>query len=214
MSLNTLLRRTVLAALPILVPALWAGSAKAEVNEVVVGITPNCPYGLGACWAGAYEALSRLEGVASVTTVPDNYNCTATVRLKHKGLPDPGRWVSQFKSIVGESYGFRGIELTVVGSIVRKDNHLVLQAPGVVQPITLAPLRHKLQWNFRKAAARQPEPDEQAGYDQLDAKFKEAKTGTLRVQISGPFQKTANGVSLEVREFFLLVPGADPKGRY
>jgi hypothetical protein len=214
MSLNTLLRRAVLAALPVLASALWAGRADAQVNEVVVGITPTCPYGLGACWAGAYEALSRLDRVESVATVPDNYNCTATVRLTKKNLPDPDRWASQFKSAVGEAYVFRGVELTVVGSVVRKDKHLVLQAPGVEQPITLAPLRNKLQWNFRKAAARQPEPDEKEGYDQLEAKVKGAKAETLRVQVSGPLQKTEGGVGLEVREFFLLVPGADPKGRY
>ncbi len=32
--------------------ALWAERAGAQVSEVVVGITPTCPYGLVACWAG------------------------------------------------------------------------------------------------------------------------------------------------------------------
>src|SRR5262249_23758020 len=39
--------------------------------KVVVGLTGTCPYGIAACWGGAHEALSRLEGVQSVDPIPD-----------------------------------------------------------------------------------------------------------------------------------------------
>jgi galactose oxidase len=35
-------------------------------TRVTIGATPKCPYGLGACWAGAYEALKGLNRVAAV----------------------------------------------------------------------------------------------------------------------------------------------------
>src|SRR5207249_890529 len=140
--------------------ALWAEPAGAQVKKVDVGITPSCPYGLAACWAGAYEALGRLEGVESVEKTPNGDNCTAGVRLKGHGLPDPDQWASQFKAMVDQAYQFRGVEVTVSGKLEGGDAGLVLQVPGVEQPIALAPLRHKLQWNPKKEAPHQPEPDE------------------------------------------------------
>jgi glycosidase len=37
--------------------------AEAKGTRVVVGLTSKCPYGIGACWGGAYEALQQLDGV-------------------------------------------------------------------------------------------------------------------------------------------------------
>ena len=68
-----------------------------------VGITPNCPYGLKACWAGANEALGHIEGVKSVAITPDSFNCTATIRIKGDGLPDPDTLASQFKKTVDQA---------------------------------------------------------------------------------------------------------------
>lgn len=214
MLFNMFLRRAVLRALPILATILWAGPALAQVKEVNVGVTPTCPYGLGGCWAGAYDSLNHLDGVESVTTVPNTYNCTADVTLKGQDLPDPEAWSKQFHSRVGQAYEFRGVEVTVVGTIARKGDGLALTAPGLKQPITLAPLRHKLQWNFNKGAARQPEPDEKAAYDQLAAKLKESNREDLKVQLTGPLRKGDSGTELEAREFFILMRGADPHGRY
>src|SRR5258705_9856684 len=47
--------------------------ASAQVTEVVVGITPTCPYGISACSAVANEALGQLEDVESVAKIPDSY---------------------------------------------------------------------------------------------------------------------------------------------
>ena len=207
-------RRAVWVSIPLLAPALWAGPAGAQVTDVVVGVTPSCPYGIGACWAGAYEALGRLDGVKSVAQHPDSYNCTARLEMKAGGLPDVDRWADQFKSFVGQVYTFRGVELTAEGSVEAAGDGLTLKVPGVDQPIPLTALKNKLQWNFRKSSARKPEPDEQDAYAQLLDARKKAKPGDLKVQVTGPLKKTGQGVVLEVREYFPMAPPAgDPYGR-
>jgi len=189
--------------------ALWPDRAVAQIQEVVVGVTPTCAYGLKACWAGAHEALGRIEGVQSVSTTPDAYNCTATIRLKPETLPDPDRWAATFKKMVDKAYVFRGVELTVDGTVERVGGALALRVPGVPQPIALVPLGHKLQWNFKKAATRQPEPDERDAMAHLAFKAKDIADAPFKVQVTGPFKHTDDGYSLEVREFTALSPPKD-----
>jgi galactose oxidase len=197
-------RSVVLFLLPLLTLVLGSSPSIAQVSEVVVGVTPSCPYGIGACWAGAYEALGRLDGVKSVARTPDAYNCTAIVYLKTAGLPDVDQWTEQFKATVGRLYVFRGVEATVEGSVEQKEDGLVMRIPGLEQPVALLPLQHKLQWNFKRASARQPEPDEQAAFNELLTKQRAAKHSEFRVQVTGPLRKTDKGTVLEVREFFPL----------
>ena len=65
MSKHTPFRRSVSFWLPLLALILGARSARAQVREVDVGVTPTCPYGIGACWAaptrrsGAWTGSSR-----------------------------------------------------------------------------------------------------------------------------------------------------------
>jgi len=182
--------------------------ASAQVSEAVVGITSTCPYGLKGCWAGAYEALKRLDNVVEVEPSPDTYNCTARLQLKEGVIPDPQKWAEQFKSHVDQAYIFRGIEVAVEGTLARNDQGLTLQVPGLEQPIALRPLEHKLQWNSKKGAARQPEPDERDAYDQLSTRQQDSsKNQVRRVQVVGPLLKTKQGLTVEVREFF---PRANP----
>jgi len=210
MLFNVTGRQSLLPSTSVLALILWAGPANAEVTEVVVGVTPTCPYGISACWAGAYAALGRLDGVGSVTRAPDAYNCTAHVYLKDSGLPNLEKWAEQFKSLVGGAYVFRGVEVTIKASVNEKDGGLVLQTPGITRPVTLARLQHKLQWNFKKASPRQPEQDERDAYQQLAAAKKEAKVSAFRVMVTGPLRMTDKGIVLEIREFFLVSPEANP----
>ncbi len=175
--------------------------AVGQVHEVVVGVTPTCPYGIKACWAGAYHALGRIDGVESVATTPDAYNCTASLRLKPEAVPDPERWAARFKAIVDKAYVFRGVEVTVEGTVERAGDGLIMRVPGIAAPFELTPLRHKLQWNFKKGAARQPEPDERDAMAQLVIGTKDAGNSPFKVQVTGPFSHTDHGYSLEVREF-------------
>jgi hypothetical protein len=169
-----------------------------------VGITPSCPYGIGACWAGAYEALGRLDGVKSVARTPDSYNCTAVVYLKTASLPDVAEWTGQFQTMVGQLYKFRGVEATVEGSVEKTESGLVVRIPGLESPVALLPLEHKLQWNFKRASARQPEPVEEAAFKELVARRQAAAPGEYKVQLTGPLRKTGQGFALEVREFYAL----------
>jgi galactose oxidase len=182
--------------------ALWASPAAAQVTEVVVGVTPTCPYGISACWPGAREGLGRLSGVESVAEAPDSYNCTGVVRLKHGRLPDIDKWPKQFAAVVGEVFIFRGVEVTARGTVEGKGDKLLLRVPGVKEPIPLAPLRNKLQWNFRKGAARQPEPDERRAWKGLAAGKRKAKAGTFQVEVTGPLRRSGKKLVLEVREYF------------
>jgi hypothetical protein len=196
-----------------LVLALAAAPARAQVTEVVVGVTPTCPYGISACWAGAYEGLGKLEGVKSVARQPDAFNNTAHVYLKYRGLPDPAAWAKQFQDPekgVGNAYKFRGVEVTVKGNVEEQGGKLVVRVPGLKQPLPLLPLTEKLQWNFKKAAARQPEPDERDAHQQLTAARQKAR-GTFRVEVTGPLRAAEGGPGLEVREFFALPPLPGPK---
>jgi galactose oxidase len=193
------------------VVALWPDSAIAQIHEVVVGVTPTCPYGIKACWAGAFHALGRIDGVESVSTTPDAYNCTASIYLKPQTLPDPERWAASFKRMVDKAYVFRGVELTVEGTVEKVGDGLTLRVPGVPRPFELAPLRHKLQWNFKKAVARKPEPDERDAMEQLVRESKEAGKSTFRVQVTGPFSRTEHGYALEVREFSAANPVKDKR---
>jgi hypothetical protein len=184
--------------------ALSPRPASAQVREVVVGITPNCPYGIKACWGGAHEGLRKLEGITSVDTSPDAYNCTGGVRLKGKGLPDPDKWAAQFKEAVDQNYAFRGVEVTVEGVLEKKEDGLTIRVPGIDEPLHLAALHNKLQWNFKKGAARQPEPDEKDAFDALSCVVKISKGPGAKIVATGPLRKEANGYVLEVREFIRL----------
>jgi hypothetical protein len=202
-------KTTICIALACLALTLATPKLKAQVMEVTVGITPSCPYGIGACWSGAYEALGSLDGITSVSESPDAYNCTARVYIKGSGLPEAGRWVEQFKSRVGRIYEFRGVEVTLEGTIEARGDALVVRVPGVAEPVALKPLAAKLQWNFRKGKARQPEPDEKDAYQQLAQNKSAAGSRAFTVQVTGPLEQTTAGFSLQVREFFPMAPPRD-----
>jgi galactose oxidase len=178
-------------------------TAEAQVREVVVGITPTCPYGLTGCWGGASEGLSRLAGVESVGKSPDGYNSTAYVYLEDRdSLPDVEKWTKEFKTTANEAYGFRGVEVTVEVDLSTNGDALFLQLPNEKGELRLTALKHKLQWNFKKRAPRQPEPDEAAAYDSLRAAVMKAGKAGLRVMVTGPLVKYEDQPALEVREFF------------
>jgi galactose oxidase len=204
--LASLLPRVVLRIHCLFAVLLLAGQAQAQVSQnMVIGVTPTCPYGLGACAVGAREGLLRLDGVQLVAKAPDTYNCTMSVRMKVAGLPDLQAWREQFKRTVGEAFVFRGVELTVAGKVVDHEGVLMLEAEGLKSPIKLAPLTNKLQWNFRKGKARQLEPDEAHAWRQMAEAL--SKPGNARFEVTGSLSGSAEEPVLEVREYF---PCTDP----
>lgn len=202
------MRKTTRRLLPVfalLALALRASTSNAQIHEVVVGVTMTCPYENaieGSCWSGAYMALMELDGVKTVDKSANGHNCTARIYLKSGGLPDPDKWAEQFKKLVDQTYTFRGIEVTAGGTIVSDAGNLALRVEGVEQPISLGKLEHKLQWNSKKGAARQPEPDERDAYQQLASQIKDFKGGDFKLKVTGPLRKSDKGYLIEVREFF------------
>jgi len=147
--------------------------------------------------------------VASVEKTPNAYNCTARIYLKGGQWPDPDKWAAQFKAMVDQAYRFRGVEVSVVGTVEGTADHPVLKVPGLDQPVVLRPFQHKLQWNFKKRTARQAEPDEQEAYQELAPK-KEGQAPGGRIQVTGPLVKSNQGYILEVREFTALDRDSNP----
>src|SRR5215472_16488628 len=168
-------------------------------TKVVVGLTGTCPYGIAACWGGAHEALSRLEAVQSVDPIPDTEASTATVFLTGDRLPPLGRWKEQFRDIVHESYVLRGAEVTLRGTVERRDGKLYLAGTRQRPDVELAPLNPagKVQWD-RTARVPQPAlPNETSAYVALEAEVSSAR-GKI-VTVTGPVSQTSSGYELQVR---------------
>jgi galactose oxidase len=161
-------------------------------TAVLVGIDGVCPYGIGACWGGANEALHRLTGVAAVDPVPDEATSTAVVRLAGRGLPPLDRWGREFHRVANGGYRLRGFEIRIAGILGERDGALVLRADGA--EIELRPLADKVQWDARRGAPQRPSPDEAAAYDRL----RELRPGT-RVAVTGPITQDERGHRMAVR---------------
>jgi galactose oxidase len=180
--------------------AAVAGAARG--TPVIVGVTGTCPYGIGACWGGAYEALHHLDGVDLVSPIPNADNSTAEVFLKDDRLPALNLWRGQFQSIANGTYDLRGVEVTLEGVIEARDGQVVLTGRGARPPVRLAPLTaaDKIQWD-QPARARKPlEESEALAYERLAA----ASTGTSgrqQVTVTGPLKQAGTLYQLHVRLF-------------
>lgn len=172
----------------------------AKGTRVELGITGTCPYGLSACWGGAFEALSNLSGVEQVDPMPHASGSTASVFLENNGLPDLSLWTRQFKGYVRESYGLRGYEAAVTGSVEVRDNALVLLGEGMRPEVSLVCLgsEAKIQWDPSTRGPQTLTEEEAAAYDGL---FQSASSGSIGpVTITGPLsQRDAFRYTLQVR---------------
>ena len=176
--------------------------AAAAGTKVVVGLTGTCPYGISACWGGAYEALQQLDGVELVDPIPDGERSTATVFLVDDRLPAVDRWQPEFHAIVNDSYQLRGVEVTVSAPVVRRDGRLFLVGDAERPDVPLVPLdaSDKVQWD---RAARTPlpaGPEEADAYDRLAGEVAVAR-GQVTATVTGPLTTSDTGQRIEVREF-------------
>jgi galactose oxidase len=173
---------------------------------VVVGVTPTCPYGISACWGGAYEALTHLRGVRLVRPVPNAGDSTAYVYLDHEGLPDLDVWPSQFANIANGTHILRGVEVTVEGSLLtREGSTLVMQGDDTRPPLLLQPLQaaDKIQWDAPRSAPKPLDPVEEDAYSKLQEAVKKAG-GSVNAAVTGPLKKVGDDYLLEVRQFSVL----------
>jgi hypothetical protein len=171
-------------------------------RPVVVGVTATCPYGISACWGGAYHALTRIHGVEAVKQTPNAHDSTADVYLKHDGLPDIDQWPDEFAKIANGTHHFRGVEVTLEGTVILGSGVLRLAGNDVRPPVTLEPIQatDKIQWDFATRALKPLLPAEEAAYDALALEANNA-AGSLQATVTGPLKKAATGFVLEVRQF-------------
>ncbi|MDT7753879.1 MAG: hypothetical protein QOD96_7541 [Pseudonocardiales bacterium] len=178
----------------------------AEGTRVVVGLTGRCPYGIGACWGGAEEALHGLEGVRYVDPIPNVGSSTATVYLQDDRLPALTAWDVQFTRIANGSYDLRGVEVSLEGEIESRDGALFL-ATGKhsVQLAALAP-EEKIHWDALSAAPQPLKASEASAYDDLAAVAPLANGG--RATVTGPLEQLDERYVLHVRRFRVATPAA------
>ena len=172
--------------------------------HVVVGMTPICPYGLGPCWAGAYEGLHEVNDIDVVRPVPHHDDCLAFVYLKDDIIPDIDVWRNDFKKVAHATYDMRGIEMTLSGAVTKtQDDQIKLAGTSTRPDVVLAPFQphSQLKWDM-KAEGPRPITDEEAGaYKRLTTTLADHTAG-VTMQVTGTLQKhDANEFSLDVREF-------------
>ena len=160
---------------------------------MTVGLTAQCPYGLAACWGGAYEALATLDGVAVVAPDADAADSTAQVYLRGDGLPDLDAWPAQLARSANGSYSFRGVELTLDGNLEQRGDDLMLV--GRHPEIRLRPLTPggELAWDLATRAPRSATAEERAAYDRA------AQHVGAAVCVTGPATTSDGQWSLAVR---------------
>jgi hypothetical protein len=173
----------------------------ARGTPVVVGITGTCPYGIAACWGGAYEALSQLEDVEMVAPIPNAADSTATVFLMDRRLPPLARWGEQFRRVVNGAYVLRGVEVTLQGVVDNRDGQLFLLEDDQRAPVRLAPLEaaERIQWDHARQIRRPLEAAEALAYERLAAAVDTA--GARLLSITGTLEQTGAGYRLHVRRF-------------
>ena len=172
----------------------------AKGTVVTVGISGTCPYGLGACWGGAHEALRRLEGVNAVDPLPDVASATATVFLEDGRLPAVDRWDEQFAQMAHGSYQLRGVEVSLKGTVEARDGEHFLRASGERPSVVLAALGplDKIQWQRQAGAPAVSAPDEAAAYHRLAAESAHAGEPII---VTGPLTWSGGGYRMLVRSF-------------
>jgi hypothetical protein len=177
--------------------------ASASGTHVVIGLTSKCPYGLGACWGGAFDALVKLDGVSAVRPIANAADSTADVYLHGDTLPDVGRWVEQIASVANGSYDFRGVEVSIRASVRAQNGGFNLVNSAIHEPITLAPLGivEKIQFDRSAGTAKPAVAEEHSAYERLVARYWDAGAADLPVRVTGPLRQMDAGWTLHVRDF-------------
>jgi galactose oxidase len=199
---STAMMRASLAPKRTLTEKCDAIRAQEQSSPVVVGVTPTCPYGLGACWAGAFDALKQLSGVRLVLPVPDIGDSIAFVYLEHDGLPSIDLWPDEFANTAKGGHLYRGVEITVTGEVKSEaGGDLVLAAAGLRPQVILQPIQpgENIQWDLSTRALKPLTADEQNAFASLQAQV-DAAGGSLAVTVTGPLSHPDPHYRIKVRE--------------
>jgi galactose oxidase len=172
--------------------------AEAGGTRVVVGLTSRCPYGLAACWGGAYQTLKALEGVDAVKAVANAEDSTAEVFLTSNGPPDVDSWQATFRDMAKGSYDFRGVEVTLTGTVRLESDGLTFSGPGWSIRLDALDTTDKVQWDWSRRKPAEPPPAETAAYERLLDRVR--ASGELPVvMITGPLASQRGERRLHVR---------------
>jgi hypothetical protein len=172
--------------------------AQAGGTRVVIGLTSRCPYGLAACWGGAYQTLKALKGVDAVKAVANAEDSTAEVFLAGNGPPDIDSWKATFRDMAKGSYDFRGAEVTLAGAVRLESGELRLSGPDWSIPLDALNTIHKVQWDWSLRKPAEPTPAESAAYDRLLDRVR-ASSELSSVVITGPLGSERGERRLHVR---------------
>ncbi|HZU91926.1 MAG TPA: galactose oxidase-like domain-containing protein, partial [Stellaceae bacterium] len=180
-----------------------AVTAETAGTRVVLGLTSRCPYGLGACWGGAYEALRRLDGVRAVRPIANAEDATAEVVLPGDRLPPIERWAEQITQIANGSYDLRGVEVAIRANIRERNGALELAGPLIGERVTLQPFApaYKVQFDRPTGTTQPATADELGAYDRLMARYRAAGGRDLPLRVIGPLRRTQAGLLLYLRDF-------------
>ena len=182
------------------------GIVDAETGHpVIVGLGAACPYGLGTCLAGAVNALKKLDGVKTVLTVlskEKNLASVATLYLDHGGLPDLVKWRKQFIEFAKSSYEWRGVEMTLDGTLSSNSQGLILEANANRPAVLLAPLQraNKIQIDQDNGVTNPLPLEEAQAYAELAALAAVQSPGAI-YSVTGPINQTPSGYVSNVRTF-------------
>ena len=151
----------------------------------------------------AHEALTRLDGVKTVSERCDPENWTGTIELREGVLPDLGDWSRDFQSVVRRTFALRGVEVTVEGDVSRAEGRPVfhLSQGGLIR---LAPLEGKIQWDSDHKRERSATADERTAHARLSALLAKSKAPLTQVRITGLLEaatRRGGPPTLHVREF-------------
>jgi len=175
--------------------------------RVTVGLTSTCPYGLGACWGGAYEALTALEGVAYVHKVPSAEHSTAQLLFTSADLSALGRWPAQFARSANGSYAFRGIEAILEGTLSKDEEDLeilVRSDPALYVSIAALGVDDKVQWDAAAQRSKMPTDEEFGSYSALQTAWANSTAKAARYRVTGPLARSDGHWVLRLRRFELV----------
>jgi hypothetical protein len=147
--------------------------------------------------------LKKLEGVAAVRTIANAEDSTADVFLEGQELPDLDSWPIQLARWANRSYDFRGVEVTVGGTLRKQDGTLQLAVASLASPITLLPLGQgmKIQWDHSASRPRDAADAEIEAYQRLKDERQGLTLADATVRITGPLRKSGATWHLHVRKF-------------
>jgi hypothetical protein len=159
-----------------------------------------------------YQSLKRLPAVTSVTPEANAAESTAELYLNENGIPDLATWKIRFKQSANGSYDFRGVEITLEGTVRTRVERLFIKG-AAYSPVEIRQIGaiDKIQWDWDRKAPLIPTAEEQGAFASLSAQFGSSARKSVRARLTGPFQVIGGEPVLFVRAFELLP--ATPRDR-